>query len=206
MLRCAEKGITFPGAGLIFLIGAILYSPPGFAGNPERPSTTLTLVDMDGTATVFQYEDLRQLPQVSVKDCICVGESSGFIGIFDYQGVPLRDVLEKAKAAHAGSDMMRENQYVVFIGTDGYQIIASWTELHQPPNGVSAMLVLEKDGEVLPDTEGFVRLALLGDKYAGRSVKCLERIEVRRADGVKPKTPKKAEEGLETLPGTDRKE
>ena len=68
------------------------------------------------------------------------------------------------------------------------------------------MLVLEKDGELLPDTEGFVRLVLLGDKYVGRSVKCLERIEIRCADGVKPKAPKKTGEGLEALPDIDVKE
>jgi len=206
MLQRIRKPMTNSRVALLLLCGGLLCSSPGFAGNPERLSTTLTLVDMDGTTTVFKYEDLRQLPQMSVEDCICVGESSGFIGIFDYQGVPLRDVLEKAKAAHAGSDLMQENQYVVFIGTDGYQVIASWTELQQPPNGLTAMLVLEKDGEVLPDTEGFVRLALLGDKYVGRSVKCLERIEIRCAEGVKPKIPKKAEEGPEALPGMDGKE
>jgi len=176
--------------------GIALCVSPCSAKEPARPSETLTLVDLDGTQIAFKYDDLRQFPQVTEEDCICVGETSGFIGIYDYRGLRLSEILKKAKAANGASGLVKENLYVVFRGTDGYQVLASWSELHQPPNGPAAMLILEKEGEVLPPNEGFVRLALLGDKYVGRSVKCLERIEIRCAEGVPEQKKESPEEKL----------
>jgi len=169
---------------MAFALAVGLDVKPGGAAAPERPSSKLILVDLNGMDIEVTLEELRQMPQESEEQCICVGESSGYIGIYDYRGVRLHAVLELAQAARDASGYRKENMYVVFKGTDGYQVIASWTELHQSPNGKRALLVLEKDGKLLEDAEGAVRLYFPGDKYVGRSVKCLERIEIRCADGV----------------------
>jgi len=59
---------------------------------PQKVSDTLTIVDLDGAKISFSFEDLRKMPQEIEEECICVGESVGFIGIFDYTGVRLRDL------------------------------------------------------------------------------------------------------------------
>jgi DMSO/TMAO reductase YedYZ molybdopterin-dependent catalytic subunit len=156
----------------------------GAAGaGPDRSSMSLTLIDVDGTKTTFSVEDLRKMPQEFEEQCICVGQSSGFIGIFDFGGVRLSKILESAKAAHASNDNKRENIIVVFKGTDKYQVIATWTELTMTSDGMRVLVALNKDLAPLPDNEGKMRLVLPGDKYVGRSVKCLETIELRLADG-----------------------
>jgi DMSO/TMAO reductase YedYZ molybdopterin-dependent catalytic subunit len=140
---------------------------------------------VDGTATTLSLEDLRKLPQEIEEECICVGHSVGFIGIFDFTGPRLTPLLENLKAVKDASDYRKENLYVVLSGTDGYQVVASWTELTQSADGKRALIALDKGREPLPAEEGKLRLILPADKYVGRSVKSLERVEVRLAEGFK---------------------
>jgi DMSO/TMAO reductase YedYZ molybdopterin-dependent catalytic subunit len=156
------------------------------AKDPDRPSLSLTIMDVDGSPVEFSPESVGQLPQVEEKECICVGEHVGFIGIIDYKGVRLADLLKNARAASALSLYEQKSLYLIFKGTDGYQVIASWCELTQTAAGARAMVALEKDGKPLPPNEGPFRLLFPADKYVGRSVKCLETIEIRSAMSGKP--------------------
>ncbi len=153
------------------------------AAEPKRSADTLTIVDADGTRIPLTAEELQKMPKVTEAKCICVGKSSGYIGIFDYTGVRLSDLLQKAAATMTAKEYKQENAYVVFRGTDGYQVIASWTELMEAPEGRRGLVALERDGKALPEMEGQFRLVLPGDKYVGRSVKCLETIEIHTAEG-----------------------
>ncbi len=156
------------------------------AKDPDRPSLSLTIVDVDGSPVELSPESISQLPRVEEKECICVGEHVGFIGIFDFKGVRLADLLKNAKAASALSLYEQKSLYLIFKGTDDYQIIASWSELVQTAGGARAMVATEKNGKPLPANEGTFRLLFPGDKYVGRSVKCLETIEIRSAMIGKP--------------------
>ncbi len=151
---------------------------------PETKADSLCLVDVDGTKIVWTLDDLRAMPQVVEDKCICVGNSSGFIGIFDYAGVRLNRLLAEATAAHGAGDYKKENMYVVFRGSDGYQVIASWTELTQQPHSLNGLVALEKDSKVLSEHEGPCRLLFPADKYVGRSVRNLVTIEIKVVDGV----------------------
>jgi DMSO/TMAO reductase YedYZ molybdopterin-dependent catalytic subunit len=177
-----RSGICITGMAVV--VFACLFAAGSAAGGPNRSSESLTLVDLDGSKIQMSLEDLRKLPQEIEEECICVGHSAGFIGIFDYSGVRLSEILEKAKAAKGANEYKQENIYVVFRGTDGYQVIASWTELTQTAEGKRILIALDKDAQPLPPLEGKLRLVLPGDKWVGRSVKCLETIEIRCAEGV----------------------
>ncbi len=168
---------------LLLLAGIIQIGSDVAAATPKDSSTGLTLVDLDGTKVRFSVDDLRQMHQETEPKCICVGATAGYIGTFDYAGVRLASILPKAAVAASGNDNKRENTYAVFKGTDGYQVIATWTELMETSEGKRILIALEKNGEPLPPNEGQLRLVLPGDKYAGRSVKCFETIELRLAEG-----------------------
>ena len=177
-----RTSIGIIAAATVAFVG--LFVTHAAAEGPKRSSETLTLVDLDGSKVQMSLEDLRKLPQEIEEECICVGHSAGFIGIFDYSGIRLSEILEKAKAAKGASEYKQENIYVVFRGTDGYQVIASWTELTQTSDGKRVLVALDKNAAPLPPSEGKFRLVLPGDKWVGRSVKCLETIEIRCAEGV----------------------
>lgn len=151
--------------------------------DPEKPFDSLTIVDKDGSRISLSIEDLNRMTHVEEKECICVGEVVGFIGVFDYRGVRVTELLKRATAATSCSLYQQKNLYLIFKGTDGYRVIASWSELTQTPCGSRAMIALEKDGEPLPSSEGKLRVVFPGDKYVGRSVKCLDTIEIRIASG-----------------------
>jgi DMSO/TMAO reductase YedYZ molybdopterin-dependent catalytic subunit len=151
--------------------------------DPEKPSESLTIIDTDGSRISLSIEDLNRMTHVEEKECICVGEVVGFIGVFDYKGVPLVDLLQRATAASSLSRYQQKKLYLIFKGTDGYRVIASWVELTQSACGNRALVALEKDGKPLPSGEGRFRVVFPGDKYVGRSVKCLETIEIRLAPG-----------------------
>ncbi len=168
----------------VFLVAILACAMP-VAAEPEKDAETLTIVDSDGAQCALSAEELRKMPQVTEAKCICVGKSSGYIGIFDYSGVLLSEVLKKAAMTANAKEYLQENSYVVFKGTDGYQVLASWNELMESPDGRRALIALNKDGAPLPPKEGQFRLVLPGDKYVGRSVKCLETIEVHKAEGFK---------------------
>ncbi len=170
-------------AGCAFVLMTLL-APGAWAEGATRTSETLALVDVDGTKISFSYDDLRRLPQEIEEECICAGHSSGFLGIFDYSGVRLSQILDKAKAANGAGDYKRENLYVLFKGTDGYQVLASWTELTLTSDGLRILIATEKNAQALPPSEGKFRLVLPGDKWVGRSVRCLETIEIHCAEGV----------------------
>lgn len=174
-------------------IGVVVFCLAGTAAFAQRASNSITLTDVDGTKTVFSMEDLRKMPQELEEQCICVGQSSGFLGIFDFGGVRLEQILDKAAATATANDNKRENTYVVFKGTDGYQVIATWTELTMTSDGKRVLLALDKNAEPLPEGEGKIRLVLPGDKYVGRSVRNLETIELRVADGYVEKKKEKKE-------------
>jgi DMSO/TMAO reductase YedYZ molybdopterin-dependent catalytic subunit len=178
MTRYTYLFVAFAALSICFLATAA----------PLTESNSITLVDVDGTETTFDADAIAKMPQETEENCICVGESAGFLGTFDYTGVRLSEILESAEATKASNDNKRENIYAVFIGTDGYQVMASWTELTVTSAGARVLIALKKDGEDLIEKEGKYRLILPRDKYVGRSVKCLERIELRVADGYKPKS------------------
>lgn len=186
-----------PLEAVAVVVAALLASVPGLAGTPERPSKAVTIVDLDGNEIRVTADQLRAMPQHTEKELVFVGEHAGFIGIFDFAGVRLVDLLEKAKAAQAAGGYQKENMYLVFRGTDGYQVVASWQELMLNADGPRVLAVLEKDGEPLPPEEGAIRLLFPGDKYCGRSVKCLETIEIHVVEGVVEKKDEKPAEAVQ---------
>lgn len=174
----------FSTVALVSLLFISFFTAPAIAA-PLTTATTLTLVDCDGTKTTFSEVDLRLMDQTKEEQCIWVGQSSGYIGIFDCSGVPLSEILKKAESTVNAKDFVRENTYVIFRGTDDYQILASWTELMGSVDGRRSMIMLDKDGEPLSEEEGKFRVLFPADKYVGRSVKCLDTIEIHRAEGFK---------------------
>ena len=176
VMRLRLEALLLAGVGL-------LLSTVGSSSEKgsERPSTTLTIVDLDGSRTPFSLQDLEKAGQTVENECVCVGEVVGFIGIFDYGGVRLTDLLSRTKAAREASIYERRNMYIVCRGTDEYQVVASWCELTQTPGGRRALVAIAKDGARLSADEGQFRLVFPTDKYVGRSVKWLETVEIRSA-------------------------
>jgi len=140
-------------------------------GNVER-ELTLGISDLKGLA-VQRVEDVRQ-----IKLAGATGESSERKR--SYTGVLLRDVLASAKPVEKQRHELRRS-IVVAKATDGYLAVFSWAELFLSPIGDGVLVVFERDGAPLPESEGPLALVSLRDTQPGpRHVKWLQKVDIRR--------------------------
>ena len=142
-------------------------------GNVER-ELTLGISDLQGLA-VQRVEDVRQVKMAGATDKF--GEQKR-----SYMGVLLRDVLTSAKPIEKQRHDLRRS-IVVATANDGYQAVFSWAELFLSPIGDGALIVFERDGAPLPESEGPLALVSLRDTQPGpRHVKWLQKVDIRRVD------------------------
>jgi hypothetical protein len=94
-------------------------------------------------------------------------------------GCLLRDVLERAKPVERKRLDFRKS-VVIATASDGYRVVFSWAELYHSPIGDGALVVYERDGKPLDDSEGRIALVSLNDTRPGpRHIKWLQSIELR---------------------------
>ena len=134
-------------------------------------------VNMSLTLTVA---DLRTMGVQSSRNLPAATSNALAEPYREYSGVLLTQLLDKA-----GLRSVRKNDwrslYVVVTASDGYKAVFSWGELFNSRIGRGAIVVYERNGKPIDESEG--RIALLStedDRMGPRHVRWLKRIEVRR--------------------------
>ena len=138
-------------------------------------------------------ELLEGFPQLTLHTVAKIASYRGFLGIFDYQGVPLQAILEQAGFVH---DLHRQQRlFIVTHGADGFYATFSWGELFNRQGGAQVIVALrsrrvrDEHNRVVQETEfrelqpswgGAFRLVVPGDdKYPDmRSIKWVQQILV----------------------------
>lgn len=138
-------------------------------------------------------ELLGGFPQLTLHTVSKIASYRGFLGIFDYQGVPLQVIIEQAGLVY---DLHRQQRlFVVVHGADGFYATFSWGELFNRQGGAQVivalrsrlvrdehnLLVQEDEFRTLrPSWGGAFRLVVPGDdKYPDmRSIKWIRQILV----------------------------
>jgi DMSO/TMAO reductase YedYZ molybdopterin-dependent catalytic subunit len=156
-------------------------SSPALAQTPAAPA--LTVKGNVERVLVLSLEELKQLPAQRIEDVRVVREQVATSGAQEmarrYAGCLLRDVLDRAKLVEKNRLDLRKS-VVIVTASDGYRAVFSWAELYLSPIGDGVLIVYERDGAALPDTEGPLALVSLKDTRPGpRHVKWLRTIEVR---------------------------
>ncbi len=119
------------------------------------------------------FSELKTLPSVTVQVTLTSSSSPSENGVFNYTGVPVRDLIEQTGAV--------ENATSVYVqASDGYGITIPMQEIMQ---NEKALLAYEKDGEPLKTLaeggEGPVRFVIATDEFAQRWIKSVAVIEVK---------------------------
>jgi DMSO/TMAO reductase YedYZ molybdopterin-dependent catalytic subunit len=151
------------------------------AQTPGAPA--LTVKGNVERTQALSLEELKQLPVQRIEDVRTVREQGATTGAQEtarrYTGCLLRDVLDRAKLVEKNRMDLRKS-VVILTASDGYRAVFSWAELYLSPIGDGVLIVYERDGAALPDTEGPLALVSLKDTRPGpRHVKWLRTIEVR---------------------------
>ena len=139
-------------------------------------STSLQLTGLVHTPATLALTDLQAFPKVTVTTNVQP------LGQHAFSGALLYDVLQKAQIS---TDNTRKNDIlrkaVLVSGTDGYTVAIALGEIISKFAGKQVLLAYEEDGKPLPQSDGFTRLIVPGDRAAGRYVSNVAKIQVERA-------------------------
>ncbi len=146
----------------------------------SSPSSSLQLTGLVRNAGELKLADIQAFPKVSITTDAQAGQ--GRLGSHTYSGALLYNVLQKAQIkvdAARKNDILRK--VVLITGTDKYAVAVSLGEIAPRFAAKKIILAYEQDGKALPSTDGFVRLIVPGDSFAGRYVSNVAKVEVRDA-------------------------
>ncbi|HTR58122.1 MAG TPA: molybdopterin-dependent oxidoreductase [Casimicrobiaceae bacterium] len=170
------------GLAVVFLL-ASAWAASALADAPGAVTTALTVKGSVERELTLSVDDLKRLPVQRVDDVRSVREAGGAASSSQsarhYAGCLLRDVLERAKPVEKRRMDFRRSA-VIATASDGYRVVFSWAELYLSPIGDGVLVVYERDGAPLDDSEGRIALVSLRDTRPGpRHVKWLQSIELR---------------------------
>jgi DMSO/TMAO reductase YedYZ molybdopterin-dependent catalytic subunit len=159
--------------------------PHAFAQAPA-PAAVTTVLSIRGDferELTLSLDELKRFPAQHVEDVRIVRDAKGAATAPEtarhYTGCLLRDILDQAKPIEKHRFDLRKS-VVIAIASDGYRAVFSWAELYLSPIGDGALVVYERDGLPLPESEGPLALVSLKDTRPGpRHVKWLRSIELR---------------------------
>jgi DMSO/TMAO reductase YedYZ molybdopterin-dependent catalytic subunit len=170
-----------PSIAAFLFAGALL--GPASAQQPAPVTTALTVKGSVEREVTFTVDELRQLPVQRIDDVRSVRDAAGAATASEsarhYVGCLLRDVLDRAKPVEKRRMDFRKS-VVIATASDGYRVVFSWAELYISPIGDGVLVVYERDGKPLDDSEGRIALVSLKDTRPGpRHVKWLQSVELR---------------------------
>jgi DMSO/TMAO reductase YedYZ molybdopterin-dependent catalytic subunit len=153
-----------------------------FAQMPVPVTTSLAVKGSVEREITLSVDELKHLPVQRFEDVRSVREAAGAEGAETarrYTGCLLRDVLERAKPIEKKRMDFRRS-VVIATASDGYRAVFSWAELYLSSIDDGALVVYERNGGPLDDSEGRIALVSLKDTRPGpRHVKWLQSIELR---------------------------
>jgi DMSO/TMAO reductase YedYZ molybdopterin-dependent catalytic subunit len=156
---------------------------PALAQTPGPGPSALTVKGNVERELVLSIDELKRLPVQRIEDLRVVREQGATAGAQEmarrYTGCLLRDVLDRAKLVEKNRMDLRKS-VVIVTASDDYRAVFSWAELYLSPIGEGVLIVYEREGAALADSEGPIALVSLKDTRPGpRHVKWLRTIEVR---------------------------
>jgi len=138
-------------------------------------ATTLKVCGDIPAQLTLKAEDLAMMQ----RDAVPIPDQDGTE--VEYEGVPLRDILIRARAPF-GSQLRGKAlaSYVVARAHDGYEVVFTLGELDAALGDATILVADKRDGKPLFGSQGPFRLVCPDDKEGARSVRMLETLEVVR--------------------------
>jgi len=150
--------------------------------NPDT-ATSLSIGGAVRYRTSLPTESLRTSPLIVEMEPVPLTVRNGEVRrtLSGYRGIKLTDLLDQAQFEPSDHNSLKRS-YVVARATDDYTVVFSWSELYNTAIGAGVLVLVEKDGQALPTTEGPLALISRLDLRTGpRHVRWLASIEIRRA-------------------------
>lgn len=138
-----------------------------------HPSTSFQLTGLVSHPGTFTLAKLQTFPKVTVTS------NTQPLGAHSFAGARLYSLLQQAGIM---TDSTRKNDILrkaaLITGTDGYGVAIALGEIIPRFANKQVILAYEEDGKPLPQTDGFARLIVPGDAFAGRYVSNVAQVTV----------------------------
>lgn len=139
------------------------------------PSVKAVFTDKSrGINREISIEDLKGLPVVPTGEVVMNGDCEGFKGVFTFEGPTLRTFLERMGLTASVADY---NRFVLLSSESGYCATFSFGEIFGSRFQDNIIIAVKRNGSPL-DFDGFARSVVREDSLGGRSVRCINRIEI----------------------------
>jgi DMSO/TMAO reductase YedYZ molybdopterin-dependent catalytic subunit len=147
---------------------------PGAGG----PSTTFALAGGVNKTGTYDLAALKALPRALVTTNPLAGGQPA--GQHTFAGPLLYDLVSAA-GVKTGTSVKNDvlKKAIVVTGSDGYAIAISFGEIDPRVANKKVLVAYEQDDQALPAKDGFARLIVPGDNFAGRYVSNVVKIEVK---------------------------
>jgi len=166
--------LVFPSAIL-----AVVWIAPAFAQAPETQPVAASTLAVTGdvpTPLMLKSDDLLKMP----RETAAIPNSDGTT--FQYEGVPLREILKRAGAPVGKLRGKALASYVVAKARDGYEVVFALGELDAEFGDEKILVADMRAGKPLSGDQGAFRLVCPNDKAGARSVRMLETLQVVRLE------------------------
>jgi DMSO/TMAO reductase YedYZ molybdopterin-dependent catalytic subunit len=168
--------------GLPFAIPGLALAKPPDADASAGGVSSLSIDGLVAHKGVLTAQSLRTSALAADVDAIRLTTQSGELKrtLTGYRGIKLMDLLDQAQIEAPDHNSLKRT-YVIVRASDGYMVIFSWSELYNTEIGPGVLVLVEKDGQPLAQTEGPLTLISRKDIHTGpRHVRWLQSIELRR--------------------------
>lgn len=166
-------------ARLTLLSLALACSSTAFAHGVQLATPVRTLAISGGVeqSLKLDVEALRKRPAAQFTEVKLTDKAGASATV---RGIRLRELLKEAKIVSRDHNTVKKLA-IIAIAADGYKVVFSWNELFNAKAGDHVLVVLERNGKPLPDSEGPLALVSADDLRTGpRHVKWLQAVEVRQ--------------------------
>ena len=141
------------------------------AASPAALAASVSLIESVQHAASIDPTMVKQLP--ATESTIAFQTSHGPEKA-TYTGATLWSVLQKSASLNT-DPRQRLHQVIIVTGSDGYTAALALAEIDPEFEGKPVLLAYKRDGKPLDQ----LRLVVPGDKFGGRSVQNVVRIEIR---------------------------
>ncbi len=168
--------------GLPLALPRIAHALPADAGTSPEASSFLSIGGAVRNKTKVPAESLRASSLVGEMGPVPLTVRGGEVRrtLTGYRGIKLTDLLDQAQFEPSDHNALKRS-YIIARASDDYTVVFSWSELYNTPIGAGVLVLVEKDSEAIPTTEGPLALISRLDLLTGpRHVRWLTAIEVRQ--------------------------
>jgi DMSO/TMAO reductase YedYZ molybdopterin-dependent catalytic subunit len=140
------------------------------------PSSKLSVMNHnDGKSLEISLSELKSFHSTYLPAIVMIGDHGGFNGVYSFEGVPIRSLLEKAGFKEIGPPY---DHYVVVSSEDGFCATFSTGELFNSRLMDDAIIAYQEDGQPLGARDGFAMSIVREDCHVNRSVKRVNKVEL----------------------------